>query len=200
MIGQLIKSKSTLHFIGLLSDGNVHSHEQHLYCLLREAKRAGVKKVRLHILFDGRDVSEKSAEIYIERLEGELAKLRSSDFDIKPASGGGRMIVTMDRYEADWEIVKRGWDAHVHGEAPNVFGSLTEAVSHFRKDNKLTDQFFPPFVIKENGKSVGLIDDNDAVVLFNFRDINLVTDFHNKPHLDNYPQIMVLFFIMQAEI
>ena len=169
MISQLKKNNSVLHFIGLLSDGNVHSHEQHLYGLLREAKRAGIATVRLHVLFDGRDVPEKSAEVYIDRLESELAKLRSKEFDIKPASGGGRMIVTMDRYEADWEIVQRGWNAHVHGEAPHAFASLTEAIGFFRKDHNLTDQYIPPFILKENCGPVGLIRDNDAVVLFNFR-------------------------------
>ena len=169
LINQVKINKSVLHFIGLLSDGNVHSHEQHLYGLLREAKRIGITTVRLHVLFDGRDVPEKSAEIYTERLEKELAELRSKDFDIKPASGGGRMIVTMDRYEADWEIVKRGWNAHVHGEAPHSFSTLMEAIKFFRKDPSLTDQFLPPFILKENGKPVGTINDNDGVVLFNFR-------------------------------
>ncbi|HEY7709378.1 MAG TPA: 2,3-bisphosphoglycerate-independent phosphoglycerate mutase, partial [Candidatus Entotheonella sp.] len=75
----------TLHFIGLLSDGNVHSHEQHLHQMLERAKQDGVKRVRVHVLFDGRDVGEKSAEIYVERLEAVMQQLRSPEFDVAAA-------------------------------------------------------------------------------------------------------------------
>ena len=153
---------------GLLSDGNVHSHEQHLYAMLSRAKLEGVKKVRLHILFDGRDVGEKSAEIYADRLSEVMAKLRSQDFDIKVASGGGRMKITMDRYEADWSMVQAGWNCHVHGEGKQ-HSSLDAVLKEFRADATLTDQYFPPFVIAEAGKPVGPINDSDAVVFFNFR-------------------------------
>lgn len=159
----------TLHFIGLLSDGNVHSHEEHLYSMLRAAKKSGCKKIRIHVLFDGRDVGEKSAEIYVSRLEKVLAELGSNGFDCLVASGGGRMHITMDRYEADWVMVKRGWDCHVHGLAPNQFTSLNQALTHFRKDAKLTDQYIPAFVITKDEKPVGRIQTGDSVVFFNFR-------------------------------
>ena len=107
--------EGTLHFLGLLSDGNVHAHEEHLYAMLARAKADGVKRVRVHVLFDGRDVGEKSAETYVERLERTMAELRSPDFDVLAASGGGRMRITMDRYEADWGMVQRGWRVHVAG-------------------------------------------------------------------------------------
>lgn len=160
---------STLHFIGLLSDGNVHSHEEHLYSMLRAAKSSGCKRVRIHVLFDGRDVGEKSAETYVARLENVLSELASPSFDCLVASGGGRMHITMDRYEADWEMVKRGWDCHVHGKAPNQFASLSEALSNFRKDPKITDQYIPAFVITKDNKPVGQIKTGDSVVFFNFR-------------------------------
>src|SRR5690606_38532785 len=105
LIEQVKQSGSTLHFIGLLSDGNVHSHEQHLYAMLRQARQDGVRRVRIHVLFDGRDVSEKSAELYAGRLSKVIVELSASDYDIAVASGGGRMHITMDRYEADWSIV-----------------------------------------------------------------------------------------------
>lgn len=159
---------ATLHFIGLLSDGNVHSHEEHLFAMLRRAKIDGVKRVRIHPLFDGRDVGEKSAEIYVGRLLKVMGELASTAFDIKVGSGGGRMTVTMDRYEADWKIVKRGWRAHVLGEG-QVFSSIENALAAFRRDPALTDQYIPPYVIAENGKPVGPILDGDSVVLFNFR-------------------------------
>jgi len=158
-----------VHFIGLLSDGNVHSHEQHLFALLQNAKKHGVKKCFVHALLDGRDVPEKSAEVYVDRLEKNLATLNGADFVGKVASGGGRMNVTMDRYEADWSIVERGWNAHVHGIAADKFPTLSAAISHYRKSDTLTDQYLPPFVIVENSKPVGTIKSGDAVVFFNFR-------------------------------
>ncbi len=158
----------TLHFLGMLSDGNVHSHEQHLYGMLRQSKKEGLKRVRIHVLFDGRDVGEKSAEVYVDRLEKVMAELRSPDFDIKVASGGGRMHITMDRYDADWTMVARGWKTHVLGEA-DQFQSLPAALKKFRENPDLTDQYLPAFVISENGKPVGPINDGDGVVLYNFR-------------------------------
>jgi len=163
------KNTGTLHFIGLLSDGNVHSHEDHLYSMLRAAKKDGCKKVRVHVLFDGRDVGEKSAEIYVDRLEKVLAELASADFDCLVASGGGRMHITMDRYEADWGMVKRGWDCHVHGDAPHKFESLKASLAQFRKDSRLTDQYIPAFVIEKNKQPVGKIKTGDSVIFFNFR-------------------------------
>ena len=159
----------TLHFLGLLSDGNVHSHEQHLYAMLARAKADGIKRVRVHVLFDGRDVGEKSAETYVERLERTLVDLRSPDFDVLPASGGGRMRITMDRYGADWGMVQRGWQVHVLGEGQG-FSSLTAALQSFRKDTDAGDQYLPEFVLTdESGQPVGPIRDGDGVVFFNFR-------------------------------
>ena len=159
----------TLHFIGLLSDGNVHAHEQHLYAMLARAKADGVKKARVHVLLDGRDVGEKSAEVYVSRLEQTLADLRSPDFDVLPASGGGRMRVTMDRYGADWGMVQRGWQVHVLGEGRG-FPSLTAALQTFRQDLEVGDQYLPEFVITdERGQPTGQIHDGDGVVFFNFR-------------------------------
>jgi 2,3-bisphosphoglycerate-independent phosphoglycerate mutase len=159
----------TLHFLGLLSDGNVHSHQQHLHQMLAQAKQEGVAKVRIHVLFDGRDVGEKSAEIYVEQLEKVMAQLRAADFDVQAASGGGRMRITMDRYEADWGMVARGWRVHVLGEGQH-FPSLTAALQEFRRDPALTDQYLPEFVIADaNDQPVGPIQDGDGVILFNFR-------------------------------
>ena len=97
-----------LHFLGLLSDGNVHSNIHHLIALLRQAKAEGVKKAYCHILLDGRDVPATSALEYVEMLENVLAELSGEGFDYAIASGGGRMQVTMDRYEANWGMVEKG--------------------------------------------------------------------------------------------
>ncbi len=165
-----LSGAGTLHFIGLLSDGNVHSHQDHLHQLIEQAKKDGVKCVRLHLLLDGRDVGEKSAEIYIHRLEKVMNHLRSISFDVKVASGGGRMTTTMDRYDADWSMVERGWKAHVLGKAENRFLSIGQAMSVFREDPELGDQYLPAFVITDkDSKPVGTINDGDGVVFFNFR-------------------------------
>lgn len=166
---QVTANHSTLHFLGLLSDGNVHAHEDHLYAMLRQAKKDGLKRIRIHILFDGRDVGEKSAETYIARLETVLCELRSEAFDVAVASGGGRMQITMDRYEADWPMVQRGWDCHVHGVAANRFSSLADAMHKFRSDSTITDQYIPEFVLEKDGKPAGTIADGDSVIFFNFR-------------------------------
>jgi 2,3-bisphosphoglycerate-independent phosphoglycerate mutase len=160
--------KSKLHFIGLLSDGNVHSHISHLKAMLVQAKEFGVGAVRVHILLDGRDVPAKSALEYVDDLESLIAKLRDKTFDIKIASGGGRMKITMDRYQANWGMVKKGWETHVLGNGP-LFASAREAILSYRAESDVIDQDLPPFVIAENGEPVGKIEDNDSVALFNFR-------------------------------
>ena len=164
------KNNSTFHFIGLLSDGNVHSHVRHLLAMLQQCAKEDVKKVRIHVLLDGRDVYEKSAVTYLDQTEKILTELKSKfNVDYKIASGGGRMITTMDRYNADWSIVKRGWDAHILGKA-RPFASAKEAVeTYYKEDPKINDQYLPSFVVTENGQPVGTIENGDAVVFFNFR-------------------------------
>ena len=161
--------RSTLHFLGLFSDGNVHSHIDHLKALIRRARQEGVGKVRVHILLDGRDVPETSALDYVEPFEAFLAEVRDRDFDARIASGGGRMNITMDRYEANWGMVERGWHVHVLGEGP-TFATAAEAIRAIRDQNPgVIDQDLPPFVIADDGAPIGRIEDNDSVVYFNFR-------------------------------
>ena len=163
-----VKDAGTLHFLGLFSDGNVHSHIDHLKAMLIRAKEDGVSKVRVHILLDGRDVGETSALEYVEPFEAFIASMRDGSFDIKIASGGGRMQITMDRYEANWAMVELGWKTHVLGEG-RQFATAKEAIETYRTEAKVIDQDLPPFVIAENGQPVGTIEDGDSVVFFNFR-------------------------------
>ena len=163
-----VKNGGTLHFLGLFSDGNVHSHIDHLKAMLIRAKEDGVSKVRIHILLDGRDVGETSALDYVEPFEAFIASMRDGSFDIKIASGGGRMQITMDRYEANWAMVELGWKTHVLGEG-RQFATAKEAIETYRAETKVIDQDLPPFVIAENGQPVGTIEDGDSVVFFNFR-------------------------------
>ncbi len=157
-----VTSSGTLHLIGLLSDGNVHSHERHLHALIRAASAGGVARIRVHPLLDGRDVPPTSALTYLERLEAVLAEV---DADAAIASGGGRMLVTMDRYEADWGIVQRGWEAHVHATGRR-FENAAAAVQTFRaEDPGVGDQFLPAFVTD----AATPMADGDGVIFFNFR-------------------------------
>lgn len=168
LIGAVAGSDKTLHFIGLLSDGNVHSNIKHLLAMLEESKKEGVKKVRVHILLDGRDVPATSALEYVGQLEETLAKLNDADFDGQIASGGGRMCITMDRYQANWPMVKAGWEVHVHGEG-RQFANATEAIETLRNETGAIDQDLPAFVIAKDGKAVGAMADGDSVILYNFR-------------------------------
>jgi 2,3-bisphosphoglycerate-independent phosphoglycerate mutase len=158
-----------LHFMGLFSDGNVHSHIDHLKAMVVQAKAEGIAKVRIHVLLDGRDVPETSALDYVVPFEAFLAEISDAAFDARIASGGGRQNITMDRYDANWPMVDKGWKTHVLGEGQQ-FVNATAAVHGLREQNPGTiDQDLPPFVIAENGKPVGPIEDGDSVVLFNFR-------------------------------
>jgi len=156
----------TLHLLGLLSDGNVHSHVDHLLALVARADADGVERLRVHVLTDGRDVGERTAPGYIAQLEGAL---EATGRDYRIASGGGRMHITMDRYEADWAMVERGWACHVDGVGRR-FASASEAISAlYDEDPSTTDQWLPAFVIEDSGEPVGRIEAGDGVLLFNFR-------------------------------
>ncbi len=164
------QSGQPLHFLGLLSDGNVHSHIGHLLAMLQKADAEGVERVRVHVLLDGRDVPETSGLIYVEQLESLLSQLRDKGRDYFIASGGGRMKVTMDRYGAEWHMVETGWKTHVLGQG-RTFGSTKEAVETFRAETPgIGDQNLPAFVIAdEKGQPRGKIQDGAAVIFFNFR-------------------------------
>nr|VFK46435.1 MAG: 2,3-bisphosphoglycerate-independent phosphoglycerate mutase [Candidatus Kentron sp. TC] len=170
IIANAKENNSTLHFMGLFSDGNVHSHIEHLKAMILHAKQEDQKRVRIHILLDGRDVPETSALEYVKPFEQFLNETSTGDFDVCIASGGGRMNITMDRYEANWKMVEKGWHTHVLGEAP-YFESAAGAIEALRneKPGGVIDQDLPPFVITKDDRPVGRIEDNDSVVFFNFR-------------------------------
>ena len=157
-----------LHFLGLLSDGNVHSNISHLIAMLRHAHAEGVRRVYCHILLDGRDVPATSALDYVRQLEDVLRELRADGADYRIASGGGRMKITMDRYEANWPMVEAGWRTHVQGIG-RQFASAEEAIETYRAETGCIDQDLPAFVIAENGEPVAKIANGDSVILFNFR-------------------------------
>ncbi len=180
IIEETAKAGKTIHFFGLLSDGNVHSNISQLFKLLDGAKNSGAKKIRIHPLLDGRDVAPDSGLIYVAKLEEKLAELRTAGVDALIASGGGRMYLTMDRYYSDWKIVERGFNAHTHGKVMDsdlvsgykgYYQSAKEAIEEARKlFPEKQDQFNPAFVIVDaSGQPVGKMQDGDAVINFNYR-------------------------------
>ncbi|HEY4057222.1 MAG TPA: 2,3-bisphosphoglycerate-independent phosphoglycerate mutase, partial [Kofleriaceae bacterium] len=178
-----------IHFLGLLSDGNVHSHLDHLEAMLSAAAKAGCKKLYVHALLDGRDVSPTSALEYVDRTEKFLAGLKQSGIDARIISGGGRMAITMDRYEADWPMVERGWHTHVLADQ-KTFESATKAIETFRGERPgVIDQDLPPF----NVAPATPIQDGDAVVMFNFRGdraIEITRAFEDK-QFDKFDRVRV---------
>ena len=193
LISNVKSNGSTLHFIGLFSDGNVHSHIDHLKAMLAEAKQEGVNKVRIHTLIDGRDVGETSALEYILPFEEFLASLNGDGFDARIASGGGRMKITMDRYEANWAMVDLGWKTHVLGEG-RQFCCAAKAVETYRDEYKVIDQDLPPFVIAEDGKPIGTVNDGDSVIFYNFRgdrSIEISKAFEGGADFDKFDRVRV---------
>lgn len=191
LIDNVVDHHSRLHFIGLFSDGNVHSHINHLEALLAEAKEEGVEKASVHILLDGRDVPPTSALDYVERLENFLSELKKGPpVDFAIASGGGRMQITMDRYQANWGMVELGWKTHVLGEG-RMFGTAREAIEILRQENPgVIDQDLPPFVIARNNEALGPMAENDSVIFFNFRGdraIEISMAFE-KDEFDKFPR------------
>ena len=186
-IARVNDNNSTLHFMGIFSDGNVHANIAHLEKMLEQAHKENVKRVRMHILIDGRDVAPNSEPRYIQRIEAFVKKLGDPDYKI--ASGGGRMVITCDRYESDWGMVERGWHTHVLGEG-RQFANATEAVETFRKEEPgLQDQYMPAFVIAKDGEPIGTINDGDAVIYIDFRadraiEMAQAFTYDDFPHFD----------------
>ena len=192
-----VNKNSTMHFIGLLSDGNVHSNISHLKALIKNAKEQGVKTVRVHALLDGRDVPATSALQYVDDIEAFMAGLNDASFNARIASGGGRMKVTMDRYQANWPMVELGWKTHVKGEG-RMFESARQAVEVYREETGAIDQDLPAFVIGKDGRPVGPITDGDSVVLFNFRgdralELSMAFDYDDFDHFNRGPRPNVLY-------
>ncbi len=186
----VIEHESTLHFLGLFSDGNVHSHINHLESMLNKAKEQGIKKAAIHILLDGRDVPPTSALEYVERFETFLHQINADgSVDYAIASGGGRMNITMDRYQADWSMVDRGWATHVHGDG-RMFSSAKEAIETYRRETPgVLDQDMEAFVIERDDQPLAPVRDHDSVIFFNYRgdraiEITMAFEYDDFDHFD----------------
>ncbi len=160
-VSNAMKNDSSLHLWGLLSDGGVHSHINHLFALLKLARNAGLKKVYVHAFLDGRDTAPKAAKAFIKSLEDRMERLGTG----KIASVSGRYYA-MDR-DNRWERIQLAYDAMAIGQG-NEYESASKALEAAYKRGE-TDEFVRPSVILEGGKPVATVKENDSVIMFNFR-------------------------------
>jgi len=200
LVERCLARDSALHLLGLLSDGNVHSHIRHFEAVIRHAVNRNVKRVYVHALLDGRDVPYQSAPDYVEPLEAELNGIRAAHpgFDYAIASGGGREVITMDR-DTNWEKVHLGWQVHVQASAGEPFPSAAAAIKELRRRSPdSADQDLPPFLVVRDGKPVGPMRDGDCAIFMNFR-ADRAIEFSRAmvedvfPHFDRSPRPDVLY-------
>ena len=188
IIQNCVERDTPLHLLGLLSNGNIHSHVDHTEALIRHAFQSGIRRCYLHALLDGRDVGVQSALDFTEPFEKLFSELKGQrpGIDYAFASGGGREVITMDR-DNNWEKIETGWQIHVHGQSENQFPSIRDAIEHFRKQNpEIIDQDIPGFVIIRNGEAVGRIEDQHALIFTNFRG-DRATEFSQAVLADDFP-------------
>ena len=176
LINNVLHRRSTFHLIGLLQTSGVHAHFDHVKAMVEAAHHRGVKKIRVHALSDGRDdPSDQTLPLMRELVEFLDSFINKGECDYQVASGGGRMWMTMDRYEANWGMVERGWNAHVHGRAELRVRNALAGIGEGRKQSHTSnpdeiDQFLPSYVVvDESGVPIGRIQDEDSVVFWNFR-------------------------------
>jgi len=185
-----VKEKGkNLHLFGLLSDGGVHSHIEHMFALLRLAKEEGVKNVYIHGILDGRDVGQKTAEKYIKETLEKIKEYGIGEF----ATISGRYY-SMDR-DKRWDRVEKSYRAMAYGEGPSYSNPLDVVEDNYR--NGIFDEFVLPSVItKENGEPVATIQDEDAVIFYNFRPDRAIQisntftneDFRSFDRGENHPK------------
>ena len=175
VLNQLIKNcnfnDKPLHLLGLLSNGNIHSHVDHMEAIINHAFNAGIKRCYIHALLDGRDTKIQSALNFTEHFENLFANLKNQRFEIDYAfaSGGGREFLTMDR-DNNWDKIALGWKTHILGQSENRFPSIKSAIEYFRKIKPgIIDQDIPDFVIERNGEAICPIKDKHSLIFTNFR-------------------------------
>lgn len=198
LVKNSLQQQTPLHLIGLLSDGNIHSHLDHFTAIIQHAFAAGIQRLYVHPLLDGRDTPIQSALTYTEPLEKLFHELKQQrpQIDYAFASGGGRETITMDR-DTNWAKIEAGWNVHVRGVGAHTFESISQAIEHFRQaDPEIIDQDLPGFVLTRQGQAIGKIADRHSVIFMNFRadralefsQAMLDDDF---PHFDRAPRPQV---------
>ena len=155
------KNDSDLHLWGLLSDGGVHSHIEHLYGLLEMAKKQGLTKVYVHAFLDGRDTPPASGKDYVQQLQDKMNEIGVGQI----ASLSGRYYA-MDR-DNNWDRVQKAYDSLTKGEGVLAEDAVQAMADSYAQD--VTDEFVLPTVIVKDGKPVSIVKENDSVIFFNFR-------------------------------
>lgn len=181
---------AALHLLGLLSDGGVHSHNQHLYGLLELAKKEGMEKVYVHAILDGRDVPPASAKTYVNELEAKIEEIGVG----KVATIGGRYYY-MDR-DNRWDRTAKAYNAMVFGQGESANSAL-EVVEDSYADDKTDEFVLPAVVLGEDGAPVAKVQENDSVIFFNFRPDRARqltralndTDFNGFERQEGYPKV-----------
>ena len=154
-----IKHQSNLHLFGLLSDGGVHSHINHLISLIKTAKEKGVPNIYVHAFLDGRDVAPNSGIKYVAQLEEAIKEIGAGEI----ATVSGRFYA-MDR-DKRWERVEKAYNALAHGEGEKATSALEAVQTSYDKEK--FDEFVMPTVIEKDGKPVATLQDNDSIIFFN---------------------------------
>lgn len=162
LIKKIKEKKSALHLMGLLSDGAVHSHQDHLYALLKLAKQEGLEKVFIHAFTDGRDTPPQDGIKYISQLEDKISEIGVG----KIASVSGRFYA-MDR-DKRWDRVQSAYEAMTEVSFPGE-NSASKIVQKSYEDGKGDEFIIPKVVLDESGKSLGSVKDDDGIIFFNFR-------------------------------
>jgi len=188
------KRGTALHLMGLVSDGGVHSHMDHLLALVRLAKQQGLEKVYIHCLMDGRDVPPDSGKGFIASLVANLVKI-----------GAGKIATVCGRYYAmdrdnRWERVEQAYRAFVQGEGVRATDPIAAMQASY--DEGVTDEFVLPTVIEENGKPVGTISRDDAMIFFNFRPDRAreITRALTQRDFDGFPhQNLGLYYVCMTQ-
>lgn len=174
------KQKKQLHLVGMISNGGIHSHMNHLYALLEFAKREGVKKVFLHLFLDGRDSPKDYGVEYIKELNSVIKKIGVGEI----ATLSGRYF-GMDR-DNRWSRIQKTFDAMVLGEGKKN----TDALSALRASYKegVYDEMLEPHVITKKRKPVGIVNDGDGIIFFNFRSdrARQLTHAFTDPYFDRF--------------
>ena len=155
------QNNSSLHMMGLLSDGGVHSHITHVYALLEMAKKEGLSNVYVHCFLDGRDTPPESGKEYIEALQAKMEEIGIGEIGVI----SGRYYA-MDR-DNRWERVEKAYDALTKGEGVRETQAAKAVQDSY--DKEVTDEFMLPTVIEKDGEPASVIADNDSVIFFNFR-------------------------------
>lgn len=185
---------SSLHIMGLLSDGGVHSHNSHIYALIELAKKHGLEKVFVHCFLDGRDVPPSSGKEYVAELEAKLAEI-----------GVGKVATVMGRYYAmdrdnRWDRVQKGYEAMVRGIGEHTEGAVLAVAKSY--DKEITDEFVVPAVMTENDHPVGLVTENDSVIFANFRPDRAreITRVFVDPEFDGFKrEYQKVFFVCMTQ-